>query len=178
MSGAKTNENWFIKHAEAEAKKDVIPFSERIGNIIGIVVTILVVLFFAFHQMQSTGFFTSSFGTTEMLLFYLSIMAGMVTAIVRALFGRKNPARLFDMLGACIFAVTIAWLYITFPFDFTHFADVLPDFLKFLLQWISNDIAKILMLVGMVVAPVMIIYNAIMYVLVRRELLRQSQKAA
>lgn len=37
MSDTKTSENWLVKHAEAEAKKDVIPFSERAGNIIGIV---------------------------------------------------------------------------------------------------------------------------------------------
>ena len=178
MSNTKTNENWLIKHAEAEAKKDIIPFSERAGNIIGIVGTLIAILFFAAHQMQSTGFFTSSFGTVEMLMLYLSIVTGLATAAIRALFGRKNLARLFDVFGACVFSVTIAWLYITFPFNFTHFADVLPDFLRFLLQWISNDIAKTLMIIGIIVAPVMAIYNALMYVLVRRELSKQGQKAA
>ena len=91
---------------------------------------LLVVLFFAVHQMQSTGFFTSSFSTAEMLLLYLSLVAGMITTAIRALFGRKNLARLFDVLGACFFTVTLTWLYIVFPFSFTHFADVLPDFLQ------------------------------------------------
>ncbi len=178
MSKTKTNENWLIKHAEAEAKKDVIPFSERAGNIVGIVGGLLAVLFFAVHQTQSTGFFTSGFGTAEMLLLYISLAFGIITTAIRALFGRKNLARLFDVFGACVFTVTIAWLYIVFPFNFTHFADVLPDFLKFLLQWITNDIARILMLIGMVVAPVMVIYNAIMYVLVRQELSKQGSKTA
>ena len=174
----KTNENWLIKHAETEAKKDVIPFSERAGNIIGIVGGLLAVLFFAVHQTQSTGFFTSSFGTAEMFLLYISLAFGMITTAIRALLGRKNLARLFDVFGACFFTVALAWLYIAFPFNFTHFADVLPDFLKFLLQWISNDIARTLMIIGIVVAPVMAIYNALMYVLVRRELSKQARKAA
>jgi len=178
LSETKTNQNWLIEHAETEAKKDVIPFSERAGNIIGIAGVLLVVLFFAVHQMQSTGFFTASFGTAEMLLFYLSLMSGMVTTAIRALFGRKNLARVFDVFGACFFTIAIAWLYIVFPFNFTHFADVLPDFLKFLLQWISNDIARTLMIIGIVAAPVMAIYNALMYVLVRRELSKQTRKAA
>jgi type IV secretory pathway VirB2 component (pilin) len=113
-----------------------------------------------------------------MLLLYLSLVAGMITTAIRALFGRKNLARLFDVFGACFFTVTLTWLYIVFPFSFTHFADVLTDFLKFLLQWISNDIARTLMIIGIVTAPVMVIYNFLMYMLVRRELSKQTQKAA
>ena len=105
MSDTKTSENWFVKHAEGEAKNDVIPFSERAENTLGIVGVLLVVLFFAVHQMQSTGFFTSSFSTAEMLLLYLSLVAGMITTAIRALFGRKNLARLFDVSGACFFTV-------------------------------------------------------------------------
>jgi len=174
----KTNENWLIKHAETEAKKDVLPLSERAGNIIGIVGGLLAVLFFAVHQTQSTGFFTSSFGTAEMSLLYISLAVGIITTAIRALFGRKNLARLFDIFGACLFTVTLAWLYVVFPFNFAHFADVLPDFLKFLLQWVTNDIARTLMIIGIVVAPAMAIYNALMYVLVRRELSKQTRKAA
>jgi hypothetical protein len=94
LSDTKTSENWFVKHAETEAKKDDIPFSERAGSIIGIVGVLLVVLFFA----------------AEMLLLYLSPVAGMITTAISALFGRKNLARLFDVLGACFFTVTLSWL--------------------------------------------------------------------
>ncbi len=135
-------------------------------------------LFFAVHQTQSTGFFTSSFGTAEMFLLYISLAVGIITTAIRALFGRKNLARLFDVFGVCFFTFTLAWLYIVFPFNFAHFADVLPDFLKFLLQWVTNDIARTLMIIGIVVAPAMAIYNALMYVLVRRELSKQTRKAA
>lgn len=85
----------------------------------------------------------------------------------------KNFARLFDVFGTILGAVAIAWLFVIFPFDFAYFADVLPSFLRFLLQWISNDIARVLMVLGIIVTPIVAIYTAIIYVFVRRELSKQ-----
>jgi len=62
--------NWFARRAEAEAKKDTMPYSERVGNVVAVVVIILVALYFVAHQMWATGFLTSKFGTLEMFLFY------------------------------------------------------------------------------------------------------------
>ena len=177
MGETKATRNWFARHVEAEAKKDTLPYSERVGNIVGFVVIILVILYFVAHQMWSTGFFTSKFGTLEMFLFYVALMFGIVTTAVRVLFGRKNLARLFDVFGAVLFTVALAWLFVVFPFDFAYFADVLPNFLRFLLQWISNDIARILMALGLIVSPVMAIYTAIVYVFVRKELSKPTLKA-
>jgi hypothetical protein len=176
LSDTETRKNWLVRHVEAEAKKDAIPYSERAGNIVGVVAILLVVLYFVAHQVWSTGFFTSRFGTIEMLLFFISLMFGIVTSAVRGLFGRKNLARLFDIFEAIFAAVAIAWLFVVFPFDFAYLADVLPSFLRFLLQWISNDIAKVLMVLGIIVTLVMVIYNAIFYVLVRRELSKPTLK--
>ena len=134
MNETKAAGNWFARHAEAEAKKDTIPYSERVGNIVGVVVGFLIVLYFVAHQMWSTGFFTSKFGTLEMLLFYVSLMFGIVSTALKGLFGRKNFARLFDVFGSVLFAITLVWLFVVFPFDFAYFADVLPSFLRFLVQ--------------------------------------------
>jgi hypothetical protein len=176
LGETEATKNWFARHAEAEAKKDTIPYSERVGNVVAVVAIILVILYFVAHQMWSTGFFTSKFGTLEMFLFYVSLMFGIVTSAVRALLGRKNLARLFDVFGAVLFTVALAWLFVVFPFDFAYFADVLPSFLRFLLQWISNDIARVLMVLGLIVAPVMAIYTAILYVFVRKELSKPALK--
>lgn len=170
MSETETRKKWLVRHAEAEAKKDIIPYSERAGNIVGVVAILLIMLYFVAHQMWSTGFFTSRFGTVEMFLFYISLMFGMVTTAIRGLFGRKNLARLFDILGFVLFTIALAWLFVAFPFDFAYFADALPNFLRFLLQWISNDIARVLMLLGIIATPVMAVYTAVLYVFVRREL--------
>jgi hypothetical protein len=56
--------------------------------------------------------------------------------------------------------ITFAWLLIVFPFDFVHVADVLPDSLRFLLQWISNNVARVLMLIGFVLHLFLSIYSA------------------
>jgi len=170
--------NWFARRAESEARKDIISFSERVGNIVGVVIGILFLLYFVAHQTGSTGFFASGFGTLEALLFYGSILFGIVSAAFRGLSGRRNLARLFDMFEAVFVVVAISWLFVVFPFDFAHLADLLPDFLKFLLQWISNDIAKVLMVLAIIATLAMTIYNAILYVLVRRELSKPTLKTA
>jgi hypothetical protein len=178
LSDTKAIKNWFARRAEAEAKKDAIPYSERLGNIVGVVVGVLVVFYFVAHQTWSTGFFTSEFGTLEMLLFYGSLMYGIVSSALKGLFGRKNLVRLFDVFQAILVAVAIAWLFVVFPFEFAYLADVLPSFLRFLVQWISNDIARVLMALGIIVTLVVMIYTAIFYVLVRRELSKPTLKTA
>jgi hypothetical protein len=175
LSETKATENWFARRAEAEAKKDIIPFSERVGNIVGLVIGFLIVLFFVAHQMWSTGFFTLKFDTLEAVLFYGSLVYGIVSTALKGLFGRKNLARLFDVFGAILTIIAIAWLFVVFPFDFAYFANVLPDFLRFLVQWISNDIARVLMVLGIIVALVMAIYTAILYVFVRKELSKRKE---
>jgi len=178
LSETKATKNWFARHAEAEAKKDIIPYSQRVGDIVGVVVSLLIVWYFVAHQTGSTGFFTSKFDTLGMVLFYGSLMYGIVSTAVKGLLGRKNLARLFDVFGAILGAVVIAWLFVIFPFDFAYFADVLPSFLRFLLQWISNDIVRVLMVLGIIVTLVMTIYTALLYVLVRRELSKPTLKTA
>ena len=170
MSETKATKNWFARRVEAETKKDAMPYSERAGNIVAVVVNILVILYFVAHQTWSTGFFISKFGTLEAFLFYGVLVYQIVPTTLKALFGRKNLARLFDTIGSVLFTVALAWLFVVFPFDFAYFADVLPDFLRFLLQWISNDVARVLIVLALIVATVMALYQGILYVFVRREL--------
>ena len=133
-------------------------------------------LYFVAHQTGSTGFFTSRFNTLELLLFYgCPIVERILFPALSGLFGRKNLARLFDVFGLVFIAIAFTWLFVVFPFDFAHLADVLPSFLRFLVQWISNDIARVLMVLGIIVALVLAIYYAILYVLVRKELSRRKE---
>ncbi len=170
MGEIKATESWFARRVEEEAKKDIIPLSERLGNIVAFVAFLLFILYFVAHQMWSTGFFTSSFGSIEMFLFYASLLIGLVPVSVRILVGRKNLARLFDIFGYVLFIIAVVWLYVVFPFDFTHVADVLPTFIRFLLQWVSNDIARGFMVIVMIIVPIVAVYNAVLYMFVRKEL--------
>ena len=178
LGETKETRNWFARRAEAEAKKDTLPYSDRVGNVVAVVVIILVTLYFIAHQMWSTGFFTSEFGSLEMFLFYGALIYKIFPTVLKALFGRKNLARPFETFGSVLGTVALAWLFVVFPFKFAYFADVLPSFLRFLLQWISNDIIRVLMVLGIIAAPAMAIYSAILYVFVQRELSKPTLKTA
>ena len=66
---------------------------------------------------------------------------------------------MFDTFGGVIFAaISIAWNLAVFPFDFAYFSDVLPEFIRFLVQWISNDIAWGIMLVLIILHLLAAIY--------------------
>ena len=69
-----------------------------------------------------------------------------------------------NIFGGIIFAaISLAWLVVVFPFEFVYFADVLPDSLKFLVQWISNDIARVLMGLDVIVLLGAAVYSPIAY---------------
>ncbi len=115
------------------------------------------------HQMWSTGFFTTAFNTIEMLLLYGSLIFWIVTNILQMLLGRRNLLTLFELFGGIFFIFSIVWLFVAFPFDFTYFADVAPDFLRFLVQWIDNNIARVLMVLAIIVHLVAAVYSPIAY---------------
>ena len=146
----KATESWFSR-GKAEAEKG-IPHRERVVGIAIVVFSVLMVLYFVAHQMRSTGFFTGTFGTLEMLLLHGYFVFWIVSAGLEGVLGRRLLSRLFDVFGGLIFStVCITWLLVVFPFGFAYFADVLPDSLRFLVQWISNDIARVLMVLGIIV---------------------------
>ncbi len=155
-------ESWFSR-GKAEAEKG-IPYSQRVVGIAIVVFSVLMVLYFVAHQMRSTGFFTATFGTLEMLLLYGLLILGIISAGLEGVLGRRLLSRLFDVFGGLIFStVCITWLLVVFPFEFAYFADVLPDSLRFLVQWISNDIARVLMVLGIIVHLGAAVYCPIAY---------------
>lgn len=166
MNETEATENWFSR-AKAEADKG-IPDNERVVGIAIVVASILMVLYFVTHQTWSTGFFTATFGTLEMIMLYGSLIALIITAALEGIFGQRFLSRLFDVFGGIVFiTISIAWLLVVFPFEFAYFADVLPDFLRFLVQWISNDIARALMVLIIIVTLGAAIYAPIAYKFVR-----------
>jgi hypothetical protein len=168
-------ESWFSRRVEKEVENlDVILFRDRVIGIFVVVVFSLIVLYFVAHQMWSTGFFTTTFGTLEMLLFYGSWLEWIVVAALEG-FGLKNLSRDIDAFGGLIFVtVGTTWLFLIFPFEFAYFGDVLPDFLRFLVQWISNDVARVLMALGIIVNLVAAVYYGILRVFVRKARARKN----
>ena len=155
-------ENWFSR-AKAEADKG-IPSGEHVFGIALVVINILMILYFTAHQMRSTGFFTTKFDALEMFFLYGYSVFWIISAGLEGVLGRRLLSRLFDVFGGVIFAgICITWLLVAFPFKFTYFADILPNSLKFLLQWISDDIARIIMVLGIIVHLGAAIYCPIGY---------------
>jgi hypothetical protein len=149
LNETEVTENWFSR-GKAEADKG-IPTAERVVGVGIVVFCVLMVWYFAIHQTQSTGFFNEKFGTLEMIMFYGYLVFWIVTAGLEGVLGQRLLSRLFDTFGGILFAaVSTAWLLVVFPFEFAYFADVSPDFLRFLVQWISNDIARVVMVLGII----------------------------
>lgn len=175
MNKPESNENWFSR-AKAEADKGV-PLNERVVGVAIVVASILAILYFAAHQAGATGFFTTAFGALEMVMLYGNLTAWAITGFLEGVLGQRLLSRLFDIFGGIIFiTISLAWLLVVFPFDFAYFADMLPDFLKCLVQWISNDIARGLMIIGVIVLVFAAVYSPIAYKFVSKEHFKRKNK--
>jgi hypothetical protein len=164
------------KWVEKQALKDNMTSSQRGGEIVGVIVIGLIALFFYVHQTEATGFFTSSFGGTEALLLYGAILIGMAGPMARFLTGKRNKSRPTELIASVFWIVASAWflMMVVFPFNFAHFADIVPDFLRFLASWITNDIAYVLIAIGMVGGIVSVGIRTVLYIKVRAFLLQQQ----
>ncbi|MHA2227204.1 MAG: hypothetical protein ACXAC8_18455 [Candidatus Hodarchaeales archaeon] len=167
--------DYFSKLAEEElALGDEIPFDEIAASVFLIVVNGLIGLYFFAHQMGSTGFFTLKFNTFEMIMLY-GIMIYWITTSVLILIGQKHPSRNLDTYGGLLFATfAIAWLFLVFPFEFGYFADVSPVFLRFLIQWISNDIARVLLVLLFILHLVAAVVSIMVRLFVRKARAQQT----
>ena len=166
---------WFSKQVEREAAKDVLPPSEWIGQLIGFVCGVILLAFFAIHETRPTGFFTEDFGSADAALLYAFIVLGMISPLVRFVFGRKNVGRPFDALGIAYVFVVGLYFLVKFPFDFSHFADPLPRALEPLLDWIPGDLARWLLGIGVVFSPFISAYNLLLYMGIKKRLSEKKE---
>jgi len=173
----KTEESWFSR-GKAEAEKG-IPSSERFVGISIVVISALIILYLIAHQRRATGFFTATFGTAEMIMLYGVLIAGIISAGLEGVLGLRLHSRLFDSFGGLIFAaVCTIWLLVVFPFEFAHFAEVSPESLRFLVGWISNDIARVLMVLAIIVYLGAAAYCPIAYKFVEIKQFRHEESSA
>ena len=157
----------FSKTAKEELG-DEIASNDIAASIFLIVVNGLFGLYLIVHQTVSTGFFTPKFSMFEMIMLY-GILIYWITTSVLILIGQKHTSSDRDSYGGLFFATfAIVWLIVIFPFEFTYFADVLPDFLRFLVQWISNEIALVLLILLFIVHLILAVYSLILRLYVRK----------
>ena len=158
-----TNDQTWFSRGKADADKG-IPAGERLSSAAIAVFSVLMIMFFVSHQTQSTGFFTAEFGALEQFLFYGYWVVWMTTATLEGILGLRLWSRLFDVFGGIEFLLvsTVVLLFI-FPFDFQYLADVLPDSLRFLLEWVSDDIARVVMVLGAIGLAFATVYSPMVY---------------
>ena len=81
---------------------------------------------------------------------------------------------IYSMLA--LFTFSIAFLFILFPFEFIHFADMAPKSIRFLVRWISNDIARVIMILLLFGHLAAAIYSPIAYKFIdkKRSMLKKA----
>ncbi len=127
-----------------------VRWTTAIPTTVGVLLT---VAFFAAHQVWATGFFLPDFGLIGAFLLYASILYVLVV-LNTTLFGlREDRALILDLFGGVLWTIASVWLFIVYPFNFAHFADIVPWPLTPLVSWITPANARLvcaLILVGMV----------------------------
>ena len=157
-----------MKTVVEKTDKEVLTTAQRCGELISIIVMLLLFSFFVYHQGAQTGFFTAKFGALEMICLYGPILVSFAAPAVRAVSGRRNPARPFDVATYVFLALAALWLLMVFPFNFSHLADALPGALHFVLAWITNDIGKVCLILQVIIGPISALLTTRKYLSVRR----------
>ena len=171
----KETQGWFAR--AKTAAEEALPRNERVFGIAIVLFCILMIIFFITHQMNSTSFFTSEFGALEMLFFYGFWIFWITTAGLDAVISQRLLSRIVDTFGGLIFAtISIAILLFLFPFEFTHLANGLPESIRFLVQWISNDIARVIMVLLVIVHLAAAIYSPFAYKFVDKKHFKHKKK--
>lgn len=143
------------------SEKTVLTIPDRIGEIVGIFITLLFAAFFLYHQTRNTGFMTSEFGTTATILLYGSFASTIMASGARAIIGRRDTSRPFELASNLFVAFAALWFLSAFPFNFAHLADALPSFMRFIFSWISNEIGWVIILLTALVSIGVAISNAV-----------------
>jgi hypothetical protein len=169
-------EGWFSGWAARRAQQDRMRVSQRVGEIIGVFIAIIIFLFLYENQLRGAAFFTSSFGSLAQFYFYAPLFTGMILSFARAGYGRRNPIRPFDCLNNLFLAVAAFWLFSAFPFDFSRFGEMFPSSIQFIFGWLNNDIGHILLAFAGIVSLTNLVYTLFLYSAVRGQLRHQTAR--
>jgi len=169
--------SWLAKRVDQELRdlSNKKPSNLLATIAFALVFTIILLYLFA-HQLLSTGFFIANFDVLTMVFLYGSLIEWIVVAVLESV-GHKNISRDIDAFGGIIFVVIGGlWLFVVFPFEFTYFANVLPESIRLLLQWISNDVARVILVLWIVVNAIAAVYYGTLRVSVRKARAYKQQR--
>lgn len=130
--------------------RNILTVPDRIGELVGIILVVLVAAFFAYHLSADTGFMTSAFGTLGAVLLFGSAAASVMASGARAITGRRDKSRAYELASAIYWTIASLWFITVFPFNFSHLGDPLPYYLKLFVSWIPEWMWWIVMLVAVI----------------------------
>ncbi len=154
--------------AENKPDSNLLNAARRWSSLYTIGLIILLLVFFGFHQWRRTGFFTGKFGPAEMVALYLPIVISLAAPFLRTIQGKNDPARLFEAISDICLVLGSIWLWITFPFNFTHFADVFPPGLHSAFSWINDRVGRIILVLQVALGLISILTTTVSYLRERR----------
>lgn len=159
-------------------QKEILTSLERFGELVRIGMMALIFGFFAYHQAAHTGFFTARFGGFEMVCLYGPIALSVIGPTIRALTGRKNPARPFEAATNLFLAAAAVWFLSIFPFDFSHVADVFPGAVQFLFSWMNNWVGRFVFIMQVIVGTLTAVGVMWRFITYREQPVVPSQRQA
>jgi type IV secretory pathway VirB2 component (pilin) len=166
---------WFTAQVEREASREVLSLGERIGEAMGLVISVIFIAFVAIHQTRPTGFFIGDSVGTDAAIIYIVVAIGMVPAALRLVLGRRNMVRPLEAFGMAAFGAAAVYFLITFPFDMSRFAQPLPRSLEFLIDWIPESLAKAMLVIGLIACAFFAPFTYRMHVSVKRYLAEEER---
>ena len=150
-----------MKTVKQKTDLEILTPAQRFAELLVLLTMVLLLGFFVDHHLTRTGFFTVKFGMLEMFCLYAPILISWIAPLVRFFGGRRNTARPFEAAMNLTLMIGSLWLWIVFPFNFAHLADVLPAVLRFAISWITDDIGRFVLIlqviIGLIAAPLTIL---------------------
>jgi hypothetical protein len=140
-----------MENTHPRQNREHLSTGDRVGETFALIGPVFLLAFFGYHQWLNTGFFTEDFGLVAQIALYGPILLSFIAPLIRIVTGSRNFARPFEAFTNLCLAAGSYYLLRIFPLDYSHLADVLPRSLRFLLLWVTDPIAKIVLTI-MVVA--------------------------
>lgn len=133
---------------------EILSMPQRWAGLYTVILMLLLLVFFIYHQRTHSGLFTDKFGWLQMIALYAPIVISLAPPFQRLIQGRRNPARPLEVVTDLLLALGSAILLASFPFDFSHLADPLPVNMRFAFTWINNNIGRLILILQVVIGSI------------------------
>ena len=149
---------------QAREAARTIPVNERISSVIFFIVFSLGLWYLIILRRQGSPFYTSKFSRMDAAVMVSFWLVWIITAGLEGVLGLRWWSRLFDSFGAILVAALAGlWLFIRFPFDFSYFPQLLPVNMHWLLAWITNGVARVIIMISFLFHLFAAVYSPFAY---------------